>query len=191
MIIDLYSRYVTGWLLAKRETAELAERLLAETIRKQNVVADQLTIHADRGTSMASKPVALLLADLGVTKSHSGPIAPTTIRTQKLSSRRSSTDRSSLDGSAPSRMAARSASASSSGTTTSTATPVSVSTHQPMFTSAALAPPKSSGPACSRWPTPLTLSALSVRHLSHHRYRDLPGSTNPRRSRQHRNCPAD
>jgi putative transposase len=73
VIIDLYSRYVTGWLLAKRETAELAERLLAETIRKQNVVADQLTIHADRGTSMASKPVALLLADLSVTKSHSRP----------------------------------------------------------------------------------------------------------------------
>ncbi len=73
VIIDLYSRYVTGWLLAKRETAELAERLLAETIRKQNVVADRLTIHADRGTSMASKPVALLLADLGVTKSHSRP----------------------------------------------------------------------------------------------------------------------
>jgi putative transposase len=73
VIIDLYSRYVTGWLLAQRETAELAERLLAETIRKQHVVADQLTIHADRGTSMASKPVALLLADLGVTKSHSRP----------------------------------------------------------------------------------------------------------------------
>jgi putative transposase len=73
VIIDIFSRYVTGWLLAKRETAELAERLLAETIRKQNVVADQLTIHADRGTSMASKPVALLLADLGVTKSHSRP----------------------------------------------------------------------------------------------------------------------
>src|SRR5207237_6254407 len=55
VIIDIYSRYVPGWLLAKRESAELAERLLAETIRKQNVVADQLTIHADRGTSMASK----------------------------------------------------------------------------------------------------------------------------------------
>src|SRR5216683_5611677 len=68
VVIDIYSRYVPGWLLAKRETAELAERLLAETIRKQSVVADQLTIHADRGTSMASKPVALLLADLGVTK---------------------------------------------------------------------------------------------------------------------------
>jgi putative transposase len=73
LIIDIYSRYVPGWLLAKRESAELAEHLLAETIRKQHVVADQLTIHADRGTSMASKTVALLLADLGVTKSHSRP----------------------------------------------------------------------------------------------------------------------
>ena len=73
VVIDIFSRYVVGWLLAKRETAELAEQLLAETIRKQNVAADQLTIHADRGTSMASKPVALLLADLGVTKSHSRP----------------------------------------------------------------------------------------------------------------------
>ncbi len=73
VIIDIYSRYVPGWLLARRESAELAERLLAETIRKQNVVAEQLTIHADRGTSMASKTVALLLADLGVTKSHSRP----------------------------------------------------------------------------------------------------------------------
>jgi putative transposase len=70
VVIDIYSRYVTGWLLAGRETAELAERLLGETIRKQHVAADQLTIHADRGTSMASKTVALLLADLGVTKSH-------------------------------------------------------------------------------------------------------------------------
>ena len=73
VVIDIYSRYVTGWLLATRETAELAERLLGETIRKQNVEVDQLTIHADRGTSMASKTVALLLADLGVTKSHSRP----------------------------------------------------------------------------------------------------------------------
>src|SRR5216684_2059885 len=73
VVIDIFSRYVPGWLLAPRETAELAERLLGETIRKHNVAADQLTIHADRGTSMASKPVALLLADLGVTKSHSRP----------------------------------------------------------------------------------------------------------------------
>jgi putative transposase len=73
VIIDIYSRYVPGWLLATRETAELAEHFIAETIRKHNVAADQLTIHADRGTSMASKTVALLLADLGVTKSHSRP----------------------------------------------------------------------------------------------------------------------
>ena len=73
VIIDLYSRYVPGWLLATRETAALAERLLAETIAKHGIAADQLTLHADRGTSMASKPVALMLADLGVIKSHSRP----------------------------------------------------------------------------------------------------------------------
>jgi putative transposase len=73
VIIDIFSRYAPGWLLAPRETAELAERLLAESIRKQEIAANQLTIHSDRGTSMASKSVALLLADLGVTKSHSRP----------------------------------------------------------------------------------------------------------------------
>jgi putative transposase len=73
VVLDIYSRYVPGWLLADHESAELAERLLGETIRKHGIGADQLTLHADRGTSMASKPVALLLADLGVTKSHSRP----------------------------------------------------------------------------------------------------------------------
>jgi putative transposase len=72
-IIDIYSRYVPGWLLARAERAQLAERLLADTIAKQAVARQQLMIHADRGASMASRPVALLLADLGVTKSHSRP----------------------------------------------------------------------------------------------------------------------
>jgi putative transposase len=72
-IIDIYSRYVPGWLLARAERALLAERLLADTITNQHVDHGQLTIHADRGSSMASKPVAFLLADLGVTKSHSRP----------------------------------------------------------------------------------------------------------------------
>ena len=72
-IIDIYSRYVPGWLLARAERALLAERLLADTITNQHVDRGQLTIHADRGSSMASKPVAFLLADLGVTKSHSRP----------------------------------------------------------------------------------------------------------------------
>ena len=73
VILDIFSRYVVGWMVAERESAELAKRLIAETCRKQNITPDQLTIHADRGTSMTSKPVALLLADLGVTKTHSRP----------------------------------------------------------------------------------------------------------------------
>ncbi len=73
VIIDIYSRYVPGWMLARAERANLAEALLDDTIRKQQIERHQLTIHADRGTSMASKPVAFLLADLGVTKTHSRP----------------------------------------------------------------------------------------------------------------------
>jgi putative transposase len=73
VIIDIFSRYVVGWMLARSERAWLAERLLAETVAKQRVDSGVLTIHADRGSSMASQPVAHLLADLGVTKSHSRP----------------------------------------------------------------------------------------------------------------------
>jgi putative transposase len=73
VILDIFSRYVVGWMVAEGESAELAKRLIGETCRKQNIAPDQLTIHADRGTSMTSKPVALLLADLGVTKTHSRP----------------------------------------------------------------------------------------------------------------------
>lgn len=72
-IIDIYSRYTVGWMIATGESKELAERLLGDTIAKQRIDPGQLTIHADRGSSMASKPVAFLLADLGVTKSHSRP----------------------------------------------------------------------------------------------------------------------
>lgn len=72
-IIDIYSRYVVGWMVAGRESAELAEKLFTDTIAKQGVDRGRLTIHADNGSSMASKPVAFLLADLGVTKSHSRP----------------------------------------------------------------------------------------------------------------------
>ncbi len=72
-IIDIYSRYVIGWMLATAESAALAERLLADTIAKQGVDRGQLTIHADNGSSMASRPVAFLLADLGITKTHSRP----------------------------------------------------------------------------------------------------------------------
>jgi putative transposase len=73
VILDVYSRYAVGWAVASRETAALAEALIAECLHVQGVGRHQLTIHADRGTSMTSKPVALLLADLGVTRSHSRP----------------------------------------------------------------------------------------------------------------------
>jgi putative transposase len=73
VILDIFSRYVVGWMLAHQESAELASRLIRETIAKQNVSEDQLTIHSDRGPSMASQTVAQLLATLGVTKSHSRP----------------------------------------------------------------------------------------------------------------------
>lgn len=72
-IIDVFSRYVVGWMVAYRELAKLAEDLIAETILKQEIVPGTLTIHADRGSSMTSASVAQLLLDLGVTKTHSRP----------------------------------------------------------------------------------------------------------------------
>jgi putative transposase len=73
VLLDVFSRYVTGWMVAYRESAELAKRLIEESCKKQHIQPGQLTLHADRGTSMSSKPVAFLLADLGVTKTHSRP----------------------------------------------------------------------------------------------------------------------
>ncbi len=73
VILDIFSRYVVGWMVAYRETAELAEQLIADTLAKQRIAPGTLTLHADRGTSMRSKPVAALLVDLQVTKTHSRP----------------------------------------------------------------------------------------------------------------------
>jgi len=73
VILDIFSRYAVGWMLARVERAALSERLIADTIAKQGVARDQLTLHSDRGSPMIAKPVAHLLADLGVTKSHSRP----------------------------------------------------------------------------------------------------------------------
>ena len=73
VLLDIYSRYVVGWMVAHRESAALATKLIEETCRKQGIEPGTLTLHADRGTSMRSKPVALLLSDMGVTKTHSRP----------------------------------------------------------------------------------------------------------------------
>ena len=73
VIIDVFSRYVVGWMVAHREQSSLAQKLIEQTCEKQNIQPGQLTIHADRGPSMKSKPVAFLMADMGITKSHSRP----------------------------------------------------------------------------------------------------------------------
>ena len=73
VLLDVYSRYVVGWMVAHQELAALAQKLIEESCQKQHIGPGQLTIHADRGTSMTSRPVALLLSDLGITKTHSRP----------------------------------------------------------------------------------------------------------------------
>jgi putative transposase len=73
VILDIFSRYVVGWMLADAESARLAKRLIGEACAKQRIVPGQLTIHADRGSSMKSHGVALLMASLGITKTHSRP----------------------------------------------------------------------------------------------------------------------
>jgi putative transposase len=61
VILDVFSRFVVGWMVAPREGAELARKLIQETCVKQNILPDQLGLHADRGSAMRSKPVALLV----------------------------------------------------------------------------------------------------------------------------------
>ena len=73
VILDVFSRYIVGWMISERGTAELAEVFIAETCAKEGICRDQLTLHADRGSAMTSKSVAQLLVDLGVTKTHSRP----------------------------------------------------------------------------------------------------------------------
>ena len=73
VILDLFSRYVVGWMVAAHENARLAQRLIDATCRKQGIGPHQLTIHADRGAPMRSKLVAELFSDLSIDASHSRP----------------------------------------------------------------------------------------------------------------------
>lgn len=73
VVLDIFSRYVVGWMVADREAAALARELVGQTCLKQGIQAEQLTLHADRGSPMIARSLALLLADLGVTKTHSRP----------------------------------------------------------------------------------------------------------------------
>jgi putative transposase len=77
VILDVYSRYAVGWTVQHRESSLVAKDLIAQVCEQQHIARDQLTVHADRGSSMTSKPVAFLLADLGVTKTHNRPYTST------------------------------------------------------------------------------------------------------------------
>jgi len=76
-ILDVFSRYVVGWTLQHRESAQVAKALISQAAEQQKILPGSLTVHADRGSSMTSKPVAFLLADLGITKTHSRPYTST------------------------------------------------------------------------------------------------------------------
>jgi putative transposase len=73
VLLDIFSRYVVGWMVASCEAADLARRLIQEAYERQGIKPGQVVVHADRGTSMTSKAVALLYADLGISQSHSRP----------------------------------------------------------------------------------------------------------------------
>ena len=72
-VLDIFSRYVVGWMIAEVESSELAKQLIAETVRKQGIQPDQLTLHADNGVPMKGKPLSNLLVELGITRSHNRP----------------------------------------------------------------------------------------------------------------------
>lgn len=72
-VLDIYSRYVVGWMIAEVESSDLARQLIAATAHKQGILPDQLTLHADNGAPMRGKPLSQLLVDLGITKSHNRP----------------------------------------------------------------------------------------------------------------------
>ena len=120
VILGVNSRYVVAWTLQERESAAVAEQLIAHALSQQGVERGQLTIHADRGSAMTSKPVAFLLADLGVTRTHSRPYTSSDNPYSEAHFRRRSTGRTSPRTSEGSWRHGRSAASSSPGTTRST-----------------------------------------------------------------------
>ncbi len=175
VIIDIYSRYVVAWTVAETETGELAEAFIADALDRQGIGRDQLTLHADRGSSMTSKPVAQLLVDLGIARSHStpsvsndNPYSEAQFKTPKYCPR-------SPPGLGPSPTRERSANGSSTTTTTPTVTPASGSTPQHWFTTAP--PPRSvnSAPRPSTPPTPRTPPGSSIDHPHRRSFRRSRG----------------
>ena len=180
-MIDIFSRYVPGWMLARAERASLAEALMDETIEKQGIGRHQLTVHSDRGSPMIAQPVAHLLADLGVTKVTAGRTCPMTTRSSRAISGRSSTGRTSRRASAASRTPTPTAVGSSLGTTTTTVIRASGSTPRPTSTTAG---PSSSAANAVWFSTPPTRpipNASSASIPSRPFCRPPRGSTDQRR----------
>lgn len=175
VILDVYSRYVVGWMVADCESAALAEDLITASCEKQRIDRSQLTIHADRGTSMTSKTVALLLADLGVTRSHSRPRVS---NDNPYSEAQFKTLKYRPDYPTPSRPPAPGAARSSTTTTMITVTPGSGYSPRPSSTTARH--PRSARPAppSSTPPTPRTPNGSSASR-PHRPCPDPPGSTDP------------
>jgi putative transposase len=179
VILDVYSRYVVGWLVAPRESAALAEELITTAIAEQ-APTGQLTIHADRGSSMTSKTVTQLLADLGVLQSHSRPHQSNDNPSPRPSSRRSSTGRASRAGSGAPGRPGRSAGDSSTTTTTATVTPGLPCTTPP--TSTSVGPSRFGPPASSSWTAPMPLGPIASSGRRWRRHcRPRRGSTDRRR----------
>ena len=162
VILDVFSRYVVGWMIAPRESAELAKTLIEETCEKYSIPKDQLTIHADCGSSMRSKPVAFLLADLGITKTHSRPYTSNDNPYSESHFRTMKYRPDFPTASAAPRTATPSATVSSPGTTTTIATPALACSRPPGSTSARRPRSSSNAKPSSMPPTSPTRSASSA-----------------------------
>jgi transposase InsO family protein len=180
-ILDIYSRYVVGWLVAPRESAKLAEQLIAEAIYANGIDVDQLTLHADRGSSMRLGRSVSSSPTSACSKATPGRTSPTTTPTPSRSSRRSNTRPPSQNGSPTSLRLERSAKGSSSTTTMNTATRVSASTPQPTSTSASPTTCARNAKECSTLPTP-TDRIASENHPRRPQFPTPPGSTHQRRN---------
>ena len=183
VILDIFSRYVVGWMLAPRESAALAERLIAETCAKHGILPGQLTLHAARGGAMRSKPVALLLADLGVTKTHGrpqvsndNPFSEAQFKTLKYCPQFPERFGSIEDGRAFGQVFFP-------GTTSSTVTAAWAFSRPPSCTSARPSRCARSGSRCSRPPTPRIRSASSTDGHTPRICRPPCGSIRRRRNR--------
>ena len=127
VILDVFSRYAVGWTVQHREDSLVAKDLIAQVCEQQHITPGQLTVHADRGSSMTSKPVAFLLSDLGVLKTHNRPYTSTDNPYSEAQFKTLKYRPASPPGLTRSSTPERSAAGSSPGTTTNTATPGSAS----------------------------------------------------------------